>query len=139
MTSAKPYFIYPGYAFVAYPNRDSTPYEEWYNILETRTTIRDFQSSSVFSSTGDFGARKNFLKGATYLERGNSNDLKLTIKTTATFPNSEEKSRILSGLKLIGLFSDKKISPQGNPLDILCTTLEKKMQFEEGERDFVRL
>ena len=26
MGTAKPYFIYPGYAFVAYPNRDSTPY-----------------------------------------------------------------------------------------------------------------
>merc|ERR1711939_1101500 len=32
MASAKPYFIYPGYAFVAYPNRDSTPYRERYNI-----------------------------------------------------------------------------------------------------------
>jgi saccharopine dehydrogenase (NADP+, L-glutamate forming) len=28
MGMAKPYFIYPGYAFVAYPNRDSTPYKE---------------------------------------------------------------------------------------------------------------
>ena len=27
----------------------------------------------------------------------------------------------------------------GNPLDTLCATLEKKMQFEEGERDLVML
>ncbi|KAG9963748.1 saccharopine reductase, partial [Aureobasidium melanogenum] len=34
MATAKPYFIYPGYAFVAYPNRDSTPYRERYAIPE---------------------------------------------------------------------------------------------------------
>jgi len=28
MAAAKPYFIYPGYAFVAYPNKDSTPLKE---------------------------------------------------------------------------------------------------------------
>lgn len=28
MAEAKPYTIYPGFAFVAYPNRDSTPYKE---------------------------------------------------------------------------------------------------------------
>merc|ERR1711939_895292 len=40
MASAKPYFIYPGFAFVAYPNRDSTPYRERYNIPEAQTVIR---------------------------------------------------------------------------------------------------
>lgn len=40
MREAKPYFIYPGYAFVAYPNRDSTPYRERYAIPEADTIIR---------------------------------------------------------------------------------------------------
>ena len=40
MGTAKPYFIYPGFAFVAYPNRDSTPYKERYNIPEARTILR---------------------------------------------------------------------------------------------------
>ncbi|KAG7126246.1 hypothetical protein HYQ44_001286 [Verticillium longisporum] len=40
MGTAKPYFIYPGYAFVAYPNRDSTPYKERYNMPEAETIIR---------------------------------------------------------------------------------------------------
>jgi saccharopine dehydrogenase (NADP+, L-glutamate forming) len=39
MGTAKPYFIYPGYAFVAYPNRDSIPYKERYNIPEAQTII----------------------------------------------------------------------------------------------------
>ena len=62
MATAKPYHIYPGkiarrifpsslwypdipdlrpgFAFVAYPNRDSTPYKERYNIPEAETIIR---------------------------------------------------------------------------------------------------
>ena len=40
MGTAKPYFIYPGFAFVGYPNRDSTPYRERYNIPEAQTIIR---------------------------------------------------------------------------------------------------
>lgn len=40
MESAKPYPIYPGFAFVAYPNRDSTEYKERYHIPEAQTVIR---------------------------------------------------------------------------------------------------
>ena len=40
MDAAKPYFIYPGYAFIAYPNRDSTPYKERYHIPEANTIVR---------------------------------------------------------------------------------------------------
>ena len=40
-------------------------------------------------------------------------------------------------LLIVGIFSDTKITPKGNPLDTLCATLEEKMAYEEGERDFV--
>jgi spermidine synthase / saccharopine dehydrogenase (NADP+, L-glutamate-forming) len=40
MGAAKPYYISPAYAFVAYPNRDSTPFREWYNIPEAETVVR---------------------------------------------------------------------------------------------------
>lgn len=40
MGVAKPYFISPAYAFVAYPNRDSVPFREWYNIPEADTVVR---------------------------------------------------------------------------------------------------
>ena len=40
MSSLRPYFIYPGFAFYAYPNRDSTPYKERYNIEEASTIVR---------------------------------------------------------------------------------------------------
>lgn len=40
MAEAQPYFISPAFAFVAYPNRDSTPFREFYNIPEVETCIR---------------------------------------------------------------------------------------------------
>lgn len=40
MASAKPYFISPAFAFVAYPNRDSVPFKEFYNIPEAETVVR---------------------------------------------------------------------------------------------------
>jgi saccharopine dehydrogenase (NADP+, L-glutamate forming) len=40
MKTALPYYIYPAFAFVAYPNRDSTGYKELYRIPEAETVIR---------------------------------------------------------------------------------------------------
>lgn len=40
MGYAKPYFISNAYAFVAYPNRNSTPFREYYNIPEAETVVR---------------------------------------------------------------------------------------------------
>jgi spermidine synthase len=40
MSHAKPYFISPAFAFVAYPNRDSLPFQQFYNIPEAETVVR---------------------------------------------------------------------------------------------------
>jgi saccharopine dehydrogenase (NADP+, L-glutamate forming) len=157
MGTAKPYFIYPGYAFVAYPNRDSTPYKERYNIPEAETIIRGtlrYQGFPEFvrvlvdmgflsDEAQDFLKEPISWKEATQkiltASSSSEDDLKWAIASKAKFTDNEEKSRIMSGLRWVGIFSDEKIIPRGNPLDTLCATLEKKMQFEEGERDFVML
>ncbi|MCJ1362973.1 Saccharopine dehydrogenase [NADP(+), L-glutamate-forming] [Acarospora aff. strigata] len=160
MSTAKPYFIYPGYAFVAYPNRDSTPYRERYNIPEAQTIIRGtlrYQGFPEFVRTlVDIGFlsddSKDFLqpsaqslswKDATakILEATSSSedDLVWAIHTKTTFTDTEEKNRIVAGLRWIGLFSNEPAELRGNPLDTLCATLEKKMQYETGERDMVML
>jgi len=160
MSTAKPYLIYPGYAFVAYPNRDSTPYRQRYGIPEANTIVRGtlrYQGFPEFIRTlVDIGflsdEEQDFLKpsdhplswkeatakilGAT--SRADE-DLVWAIASKSTFDNTAEKQRILAGLRWIGLFSDENIIPRGNPLDTLCATLESKMQYEEGERDMVML
>jgi saccharopine dehydrogenase (NADP+, L-glutamate forming) len=157
MGTAKPYFIYPGYAFVAYPNRDSTPYKERYNIPEAQTIIRGtlrYQGFPEFVRVlVDMGFLSDeaqpFLKEAITWKEATQKilatsssteaDLKSAIASKAYFKDSEEKERILAGLRWVGIFSDEKITPRGNPLDTLCATLEQKMQFEKDERDFVML
>ncbi|KAM0435190.1 hypothetical protein ACHAPT_003280 [Fusarium lateritium] len=157
MGTAKPYFIYPGFAFVAYPNRDSTPYKERYNIPEAETIIRgtlryqgfpqfirvlvqigflDDTAQEALSQPIAWNEATKIIVGA---KSSSAADLEEAIVSKATFDSPEDQKRILSGLRWIGLFSDEKITPRGNPLDTLCATLEKKMQFEEGERDLVML
>ncbi|KEF61722.1 saccharopine dehydrogenase [NADP+, L-glutamate-forming] [Exophiala aquamarina CBS 119918] len=160
MATAKPYYIYPGFAFVAYPNRDSTPYRERYSIPEAQTVIRGtlrYQGFPEFVKVlVDIGflsdEEQSFLKPSdkpiTWAEAtqkiigatsSKESDLAWGISSKTTFADTPEKERIISGLKWIGVFSDKAITPRGNPLDTLCATLEEKMQYEKDERDMVML
>jgi len=159
MAEAKPYFIYPGYAFVAYPNRDSTPYKERYNIPEAQTIVRGTLRYQGFpeyiKALVDIGflseEPKDFLKAGTKrtwrdatakiigATSDKEEDIVWAISSRTKFKDNEEKNRILDGLRWIGLFSEQEITPRENPLDTLCATLEEKMQYEEGERDFVML
>ena len=40
MSVARPYFITPAFAFVAYPNRNSVPFRDFYAIPEAETVVR---------------------------------------------------------------------------------------------------
>ncbi len=57
----------------------------------------------------------------------------------ATFRAKMTEPELLSGLKWLVFFSDRNITPKGNPLDTLCATLEELMQYEQGERGLVCL
>lgn len=129
MGTAKPYFIMPGYAFVAYPNRDSTPYAERYNIPEAKTIIR---------GTLRYQGFPQFIKVLVQIGFLEETPIK-ALESPISWREAEDQDRILSGLRWFGIFSDEKITPRGTPLDILCAVMEQKMQFEEGERDMVML
>ncbi|OJI81141.1 saccharopine dehydrogenase [Aspergillus costaricaensis CBS 115574] len=157
MATAKPYFIYPGFAFVAYPNRDSCPYRERYSIPEAQTVVRGTLRYQGFPEMIKVLVDIGFLsdEGREYLNSpiawkeatkqilgatsSAEKDLEWAIASKTAFANNDDRDRIISGLRWIGLFSDEQITPRGNPLDTLCATLEKKMQYEEGERDLVML
>lgn len=157
MSSAKPYFIYPGYALVCYPNRDSTTYKELYQIPEAETVIRGtlrFQGFPEFVKVlVDMGflkedANEIFSKPIAWKDavsqyigaKSNSEaDIIAKIDELTKFKDEADRERILAGLKWLGMFSSTEIIPRGNPLDTLCATLEALMQYEEGERDLVIL
>ncbi|KAL9625379.1 MAG: hypothetical protein Q9160_000442 [Pyrenula sp. 1 TL-2023] len=165
MSSAKPIFIYPAFALVGYPNRDSTPYKERYSIPEAQTILRGSMRYQGFPelvrvlvdmgflsedpvdflkppSTGSSGpptwaeATAHVLGSSSASE----SDLIWAISSKHTFSSNDDKSRILAGIKWLGLLSStERITPRSNPLDTLCATLERKMAYGEDERDMVLL
>ncbi|TFK60671.1 saccharopine dehydrogenase [Pluteus cervinus] len=158
MSFAKPYFVTPAFAFVAYPNRDSTPFKEWYNIPEAETVVRGtlrYQGFPEFIATlvklGWLNEEvKDWLKeGLTWAEvtqntigatDATESTLIKRIKELVSFPDEYEANRIISGLRWIGLFStDKTVIRAQNLLDTLCARLETLMKYEQGERDLVML
>lgn len=157
MATAKPYYIYPGFAFVAYPNRDSTPFRERYNIPEAQDLVRgtlryqgfpemikalvdiDFLSDEPRETLNSPIAWKEATQQILGAASSSEKDLEAAISSKTAFATSEDRNRIISGLRWIGIFSDEKITPRGNPLDTLCATLEKKMQYGPEERDMVML
>ncbi|CAI8505565.1 unnamed protein product [Hanseniaspora opuntiae] len=158
MATAKPYFIYPGYSFVCYPNRDSTAFKELYHIPEAETVIRGtlrFQGFPEFiKAFVDMGMLKDEENEIFKTEKSwrqalgeylgvagdSKEELIAKIDSLATWKSDEDRERILSGFGWLGFYSnDNKITPRGTPLDTLCATLEKLMQYEEKERDLVVL
>lgn len=157
MATAKPYFIYPGFAFVAYPNRDSTVFKELYEMPEAETVIRgtlryqgfpEFvkvlvdvgflseEETAVFRKAIPWKeAMQEFLGAAS----SSKADLIKAIDSKTKWQSAEDRERILAGFAWLGFFSEAQINPKGNPLDTLCSRLEELMQYEEGERDLVVL
>lgn len=161
MATAKPYYTgFMGYNFVAYPNRDSTPYRQRYNIPEcdnlVRGTLRYDGFPEFIKALVDIGllsdANVDYLskdapeiswKDVTAKVLNSSatgeKDLLWAIESKTSFKDTKTKERIVEGLRWIGLFSDDKVTKRGTPLDTLCATLESKMQFGPDERDLVFL
>lgn len=158
MGYAKPYFISPAFAFVAYPNRNSVPFREWYNIPEAETVVRGtlrYQGFPEFiKALVELGwldaSEKDWLKeGLTWAQvmqqaiganDATESTLVAHVKSVCKFPNNAEATRIISGLRWIGLFSSEAVKPRaGNLLDTLCAQLETLMKYEQGERDLVML
>lgn len=149
---------YPAFNFVGYPNRDSTPFRERYAIPEAQDLVRGTLRWAGFPEFVKTLVDVGFLSDdshpalakpipwadATQAVLGASSpapaDLEAAVARKTSFKDAATQARILAGLRWIGLFSPTEtIQPRGNPLDTLCATLETKMQFAPGERDFVFL
>ncbi|CAG8567025.1 26114_t:CDS:10 [Dentiscutata erythropus] len=160
MQSAKPYFIYPAFAFLAYPNRDSTPFKEYYNMPEVKTVLRgtlryqgftsfvkvlvdigllDDSKQDYLSPNASDIAWKDVLANVIGISSNSESDLRKHITRKVPEITGEELERIFRGMRWLGLFSDENVHRKDTLLDTLCATLEEKMQYGEGERDMVIL
>ncbi|ODV90412.1 hypothetical protein CANCADRAFT_106295 [Tortispora caseinolytica NRRL Y-17796] len=161
MGTAKRYHSgYLGYNFVCYPNRDSTPFKEWYHIPEADTVVRgtlrydgfpefvaalvdlgflDDSDKDYVSSSKPGLPWNQVLAKALGAKSTSTEDLEWAISSKTKFANNQVKQRVLAGMKWLGMFSETAVTPRDNLLDTLCATLEEKMQFEGDERDLVFL
>ncbi|WFD43100.1 saccharopine dehydrogenase (NADP+, L-glutamate-forming) [Malassezia psittaci] len=169
MKSAKPYYINPAFAFVAYPNRDSTPFREFYGIPEAETLIRgtlryqgfpEFVLALVRLGFLDESTQEWLTDGLTWAEltkklvdakSTDEKDLVEAVRAHVASDNAEQESRVLQGMRWLGLFDKQtkatvhgtpaqlEAKKGGNLLDTLCKNLEEKCKYEPGERDMVML
>ncbi|ORZ25317.1 saccharopine dehydrogenase [Absidia repens] len=151
---------YPGFAFVGYGNRDSTPYDKRYNIPEANTIIRGtlrydgfcqfvkalfklgFLSEDAQASLAQDApeiAWNQVIANVSGAKSTQEEDLKNAIIAKCNLENDDNKAQILDGMRWVGFFSNTKVTRRNNLLDTFCATLEQKMQYEEGERDLVFL
>ncbi|KAM5545793.1 hypothetical protein V8D89_000831 [Ganoderma adspersum] len=158
MSVAKPYFITPAYAFVAYPNRNSVPFREFYSIPEAETVVRGtlryqgfpgFVKALVALGWLSIEKKDWLAEGLTWAQvfqqatgaaDASESTLIARVRELAAFPDEDEAQRIITGLRWIGLFSQERATVRGGTLlDTLCAQLETLMAYAPGERDFVML
>ncbi|OBT46460.1 hypothetical protein VE00_03343 [Pseudogymnoascus sp. WSF 3629] len=157
MANAVPYHVVDGYNFLAYPNRDTVPFREFYGIPEAHTIIRGSlrydgnpQLTRALLKTGWLDVEpKEWLNTAmtwaeitakaTNAKDSNESSLISKIKEICSYAGEKELNIIISGFRWMGLLSDGKATVQETLLDTLAKHLEKTMSFQPGERDLVML
>ncbi|KAH7304802.1 saccharopine dehydrogenase [Stachybotrys elegans] len=157
MAKAQPYHVLDGYSFVAYPNRNSVPFREAYQIPEAHTVIRGslryegnpalvkalielgWLDSSPQPWLNDGMTWAQIQQRATGADTSAEEDLIAQIDKVCTFSSTEERSNVISGLRWMGLFSSDIPKLQGNLLDTLSARLARLCSFLPGERDLVML
>jgi len=137
--------------FEGYPNRNSLPYIDLYNIQSTKTmlrgTLRNLGWCDTLKKIVDLGLLDEEEKdwsGLTYEEftRGWLNEPEETDlrKALALHLNLREDSDVIQHLEWLGLLSDDPLPiERGSALDILGAKMLEKLQYEKGERDMIIL
>lgn len=137
--------------FEGYPNRNSLPYIDLYNIKSTKTmlrgTLRNIGWCPTLKKIVDLGLldeEKKEWTGLTYnnfLRRLMNASLEKDIKKAlSNYLNIKEDSDIIKRLEWLDLLSDDLLLiDKGSALDILGAKMLEKLQFEKGERDMIIL
>ena len=143
----------PGFGKLeAYPNRNSVPYRNIYNIDDTNTmfrgtlrypgwciTIKKIVDIELLDDEKEYN-----LEGRTYadfmknlLNISESDNLK---KTLAEKWEMDESSDAIHRMDWIGLLGNEKIGlEKGTAMDIFCKILLDKLKYDSGERDLLVL
>ncbi|EXL57620.1 hypothetical protein FOCG_04732 [Fusarium oxysporum f. sp. radicis-lycopersici 26381] len=133
MNKAVLYHVLDGYSFLAYPNRDSVPFRQAYGIAEAHAVIRGSLRYDGNPSLGklDTGSKAWLNEGLkwshiqqqlTGAASATEVDLLAKVDEACSFRSPEERSKILAGLKWMGLFSDEVAAVRDSPVGTLRST-----------------
>ncbi|RYP46294.1 hypothetical protein DL768_007461 [Monosporascus sp. mg162] len=157
MAAATRYHVKDGYSFVAYPNRNSLPFQELYRIPEARTFVRGSLryegNPTLVKALIDLGwldaTEKTWLKpGMTWSQiqqkvtgaaSGVETELVSKVDKLCSFRSPAEREQVITGLRWMGIFSDDQAPVRGTLLDTISARLHELCRFEPGERDLVIL
>jgi saccharopine dehydrogenase-like NADP-dependent oxidoreductase len=93
MASAKPYYFTPAYNLVCYPNRDSTPFREFYGLKDVQNLVRGTMRYSGFCEVALTWKEMGFLDDSNVEHLGREAKaitwLELTAKTLGVEANEE--------------------------------------------------
>jgi saccharopine dehydrogenase (NADP+, L-glutamate forming) len=137
--------------FEVYPNRNSLPYKDLYNLKDAQTvmrgTYRNLGWCDTLKKMVDLGLinedKQNNLKGITYRKMiadmvGAKDDSNLENKVAEKL-KLDRNSDVMKRFEWLGLFSDKKVPDFDNRLDILSELLQEKLVFKNKEKDMLIL
>ncbi len=137
--------------YEVYPNRDSMPYKDLYNLKDAQTvmrgTYRNIGWCDTLKKMVDLGLIDEKpvegLKGITFRKMMadliNENDGADVINKVAKKLGLEPDSDIIKRLEWLGLFTEEQVPDFDNRLDILSYLLEKKLVFKDNEKDMIIL
>ncbi|HEC34442.1 MAG TPA: saccharopine dehydrogenase [Chloroflexi bacterium] len=135
----------------AYPNRDSLPYIQTYGIPETGTmyrgTLRYPGWCETWQKFVELGlldlTERNDLEGLTFrqlmarlIRKPETDDLE---RDLAAHLGIAPDSDVMMRFAWLGLLGDEPLPPERTILDVLAAQMQKKLQYEEGERDMIVL
>ncbi|KAK4455643.1 hypothetical protein QBC34DRAFT_420408 [Podospora aff. communis PSN243] len=143
MATAEESHVMDGYKFVAYPNRDWTPFRKFYVIPGARSVIR---GSLLYKGNPAMEWLKEGVTWAEVQQRATGarflaeEDLICRVNELCECAEASDRVEILEGLRWMGLLSNEKVTPRhGNLVDTISARLEKLCSLEPGELDLVML
>lgn len=157
MGIAKPYHVLDGYSFVAYPNRNSVPFRDAYNIPEAHTVIRGSLryegNPTLVKALIELGwldtSMKPWLReGMTWAQiqqhltgakTATEDDLIAQVDKLCHYNSADQRDQVISGLRWIGFFGADIPRLHDNLLDTLSGRLSQLCGYKEEERDLVML
>jgi len=137
--------------FEVYPNRDSTPYKDLYELNDALTVKRgtyrnigwcDTMRAIVNLGLVDETPRKDVMNNSynnIFASLFNANSSANLKKLSADKLGIPQDSIAINNMEWLGLFSDEKVTDADNLLDMLSNRMQLKLAFKKGEIDLLLL